>query len=307
MQINVLLDIFFELLQKQKLTASYLAEKHGISARTVYRYVEKLSENVPLQIKRGRNGGVFLSECYKLPQNFLTAEEYACAQEAFSVAYEQFGDERFLQAKSKLFAQEKSERKNVLLTEEVGSFFIDCSGWDGLDAFTEKLRLFKTCIAERYTLAIEYLSPRNERVSLKIDPHALLFQKHAWQAYAFCHEKRTFRSFRLGKILCAVQTGERFVKRDFQEELIRAKTILTKTIDVRLEISKASLSAVQDWLGAERLRQQGEKWYADVTLPDDETLTGTLLAFGANVQVLAPKSLREKIVKETKKTMALYT
>ncbi len=306
MQVNVLLDILFELLQKQKLTAGYLAEKYGISNRTVYRYVEKLSESVPLQIKRGRDGGVFLSECYKLPCNFLTEEEYACTQEAFSVAYEHYGDERFLSAKRKLFAQRKSETKNNLLTEDSNAFFIDDGAWESLNGFAEKLRLLKFCIAERRTLSVEYLTPRNERVSVKIDPHALIFQKQTWQVFAFCHEKRAFRAFRLGKILSAVQSGELFVKRSFEEELSVSKSS-AKTLFVRLEVAKSALSSVQDWLGAENVRQQDEKWYADVPLPDDENLTGKLLSFGAGVQVLEPKSLRVKIAKELKKTMAFYT
>jgi len=82
MQFKILLDILFELLQKQKLTASYIARKHELSPRTVYRYVEKLSECVPLQVKRGRDGGIFLSECYKLPLNFMTETEYVSVRAA---------------------------------------------------------------------------------------------------------------------------------------------------------------------------------------------------------------------------------
>jgi predicted DNA-binding transcriptional regulator YafY len=55
------------------------------------------------------------------------------------------------------------------------------------------------------------------------------------------------------------------------------------------------------------LRQQGDKWYAEAMLPDDETLLSKLLAFGAGIKVVEPLALREKISKEIKKTIALYT
>ena len=80
-----------------------------------------------------------------------------------------------------------------------------------------------------------------------------------------------------------------------------------KNIFVRLEIAKPALSTVQEWLGVESLRQQEDKWYADVSLPDDETLMATLLSFGSKIKVVEPPALREKIAKEVKKTMALYT
>ena len=57
MKFAILLDIFFELLAKRILTAGYIAEKHGISVRTVYRYVDLLSTTVPVYVKQGRNGG----------------------------------------------------------------------------------------------------------------------------------------------------------------------------------------------------------------------------------------------------------
>ena len=195
----------------------------------------------------------------------------------------------------------------MFCTEETGSIFIDSSGWDGLNVFTQKLRLIKLCIQERFVLEIEYLSLRNERSLRKIEPHALIFQKNAWQVYAFCHKKRSFRTFSLGKIITAIQTGERFLKRSFDKDSVFSAQTATKTVNVRLEVAKSSLSAIQDWLGVEALRQQGDKWYAEAMLPDDETLLSKILAFGAGIKVIEPLTLREKISKEMKKTIALYT
>ena len=108
MKFSILLDILIELLSKRRVTASYLAEKHSLSQRTVYRYIAILAETVPAQIKRGRGGGICLSDSYKLPLGFLTAEEYDAAIEALSEAYTRSPEARFLDAKRKLSAQEKA-------------------------------------------------------------------------------------------------------------------------------------------------------------------------------------------------------
>ena len=122
MQFKILLDILFELLQKQKLTASYIARKHELSPRTVYRYVEKLSECVPLQVKRGRDGGIFLSECYKLPLNFMTETEYVSAQEALSIAYEQYGEERFYKQRKNSPHKKKTTQKHCFAPKKRAAF-----------------------------------------------------------------------------------------------------------------------------------------------------------------------------------------
>ena len=111
----------------------------------------------------------------------------------------------------------------------------------------------------------------------------------------------------MGKIRTAVQTGEHFLKRSFDKDTIFSSQTEIKTINVRLEVAKSSLSSIQDWLGVEALRQQGDKWYAEAMLPDDETLPSKILAFGAGIKVVDPLALREKISKEIKKTIALYT
>ena len=68
MKFVILLDILFELLSKRKVTATFLSEKFNISTRTVYRYVDTLSLCIPLYVKQGREGGIYLSDSYKLPK-----------------------------------------------------------------------------------------------------------------------------------------------------------------------------------------------------------------------------------------------
>ena len=109
MKFKTVLDMLFELLKKRKVTASYFSKKYGLSVRTVYRYVEELKSALPLKITRGRCGGIELPDSYKLPMNYMTADEYLAAIEALEIAYCQDPQERFLQAKEKLEAEYKPE------------------------------------------------------------------------------------------------------------------------------------------------------------------------------------------------------
>ncbi len=106
MRNDTLLSILFELFSKRKITAAVLAEKYSLSPRTIYRYVAQLSAFVPLKITRGRNGGVFLPDEYRLPFDFLTKEEHDATQKALALAYAQTGEPCYLSAKRKLKARE---------------------------------------------------------------------------------------------------------------------------------------------------------------------------------------------------------
>ena len=111
MKFYILSDILFELLLKGKLTAKYLAEKHDLSVRTVYRYVDTLSMSVPVYVKRGRNGGIYIADNYKLPMGFMTEDEYDAIIDALEIAYSQTPEERFLIAKEKISSQKKLEKQ----------------------------------------------------------------------------------------------------------------------------------------------------------------------------------------------------
>ena len=145
MKFTLLLQILFDLLAKRKITAAYLSEKYQISARTAYRYVDILSMSVPLYIQRGRNGGIFIADTYKLPVGFMTETEYESAIEALTFAYAQKREERFLIAKRKLTAKEKSEVKDCALQGAFEQIFIDGAGW----GYAEKLQKIRESMQEK--------------------------------------------------------------------------------------------------------------------------------------------------------------
>lgn len=298
MKFSILLEMVFDLLAKRKVTAVYFAEKFDISVRTVYRYVDDLTlAGVPIQVVRGRDGGICISDSYKLPKGFMTKEEYESAINALELMYAQLPEERFLNAKRKLSAQVKAETRDFSLSAEVGSILVDGGTWGDSSAFADKLRLFEECIKEKTVIEIEYHSREGERTQRRIEPHVLVCKQNVWYLYAFCHKQRAFRLFRVGRILSTVKTDERFTKRTFtrQDIPLNFSAMDTDFIEVRFQIAEKSFADAQDWLGAENLRQIGDNWFADVTLPNDESLVGKILGLGDGIRVLSPISLKEKV------------
>lgn len=297
MKFVILLEMLFDLLAKRKVTAGYFAEKFEISTRTVYRYIDLLSTCVPVYVKQGRDGGILISDSYKLPKGFMSEEEYHATIEALETMYAQLPEERFMTAKRKLSAQVKSESRDLALSGEVGTILVDGGTWGDSRSFSEKLRLIEECIKEKTVLEIIYHSRTGEKTGRKIEPLVLVFKQNVWYLYAFCHNQRDFRLFRVGRIFSAVKTDTIFQKRPFTREDIPLNfwTDDENSVKMRLEIDQTAFADAQDWLGGEHLRQQNGKWYAEVDLPNGDGLVLKLLSLGAGVKVLSPESLQTRV------------
>ena len=73
MKIDRLIGILSILLQKEKTTAPFLAEKFEVSRRTINRDIESLCKaGIPIMTKQGKGGGISILDNYKLNKTLLT-------------------------------------------------------------------------------------------------------------------------------------------------------------------------------------------------------------------------------------------
>ncbi len=76
MKIDRLIGILSILLQQNKVTAPYLAEKFEVSRRTINRDIEDLCKaGIPLITTQGVNGGISIMEGYKIDNTLLTSAD----------------------------------------------------------------------------------------------------------------------------------------------------------------------------------------------------------------------------------------
>ena len=76
MKIDRLIGILSILLQQEKVTAPYLAEKFEVSRRTIIRDVEALCKaGIPIVTAQGREGGISIIDGYRVDRTLLTSRE----------------------------------------------------------------------------------------------------------------------------------------------------------------------------------------------------------------------------------------
>lgn len=306
MKYQIMLGILFTLLSARKKSAGALAAKYHCSVRSVYRYVEELIvAGIPIDVGRGANGGIWISDAYKLPKGFMTKEEYARTVEAMLAMLEQTGDETLRAALEKITSGMKREKSDAALS---GNILVDSGTWGDERRFSEKLAITDRAISEREALEIDYVDREGETSKRKILPHLLVYKQNIWYVYAFCNTRNAFRLFKLGRMRSILQTGETFERLDFSRDEIPLSFWRDdeNDLDVRLQIAPEKLPFAEEWLGVENIRRENGLFLADVTLPDDDALIGKILSAGAGLTVLAPPELKTRVQTESERIAAQY-
>lgn len=300
MKYQIMIDIMMLLLSKRKLTAQQIADKYDISARSVYRYVEELNVcGVPVDVVRGRYGGITIADTFRLPTGYFTREEYTSCVNALQAMSSQVSDLSVVSALEKLQRQQKQEKRELAVC---GNIIVDGGTWGDSKSFSEKMRVCEKAVNERQSLFIDYVSRGGTHSKRVIDPHVLIFKQNVWYVYAFCHTKQTFRTFKIGRIKSATFTGNEFIKREIsRDELDLDFTYSSDELcEVTLEIDKNSIADAEEWLGIDNIEPLGNAFVAHMTLPDNGGLVNKILSYGGAVKVLQPASLKEKVIAAAK-------
>lgn len=294
MKFQILIKMLMFLLAKKQISASEIANRYNISVRTVYRYVEELVlAGIPLDIIRGRYGGICLPDTYKLPENFLTENEYKSAIGAMTALYNQLPEENLKTAIEKLASRQKIDAKNLSVS---GNILIDSGTWGDTYHFSDKLTVVEQAIDDCLTLEIDYFNRNGENSKRKIEPHLLVLKQNIWYVYAYCHVRQEFRLFKIARIKSA-KFCEKFTKRPFEKKNIPLNFWhdVNNLITINFDIEKKALPDVEEWLGVENIVKCEDKFCAEVNLAFDQSLIGKILSFGDGLKVVSPTKLNEDI------------
>jgi len=301
MQNRRLFEIVYLLLGNESLTARELAERFGVSTRTIYRDVDVLSlAGIPVYMEKGRGGGIRLLPEFVLNKSILSAQEQdeiLSALQGLSLV----GDGEAGQVLKRLSGIFNKTASNWLDVD-----FSDWSFGDG-DIFDE----FKMAILERRVVGFDYYSTYGEKTCRRVEPVQLWFKSRAWYLKGFCLQKQDMRLFRLTRVSNLVVTDEGFDVRDLLAERPKQDTshkpIYRPDVTIRLRIAPEMAYRVYDEFAEDMVQAQADGSYiATVTWPEDNWVYGFLLSFGEYVEVLEPEYLRDIIKGKARKIAELY-
>ena len=198
---------------RRYVSAEQIAEKFGISVRTVYRDVKALCESgIPVSFEPAK--GYFIVRGYFLPPVSFSTEE-AAALLMMEGATRIFAD-RSIQ---KLYAGALTKVRAVLRDTQLEGIEKLSAGMGMqlspyMEADYAHLSMLQAAVAERSIIEIEYQS-RDEVLSTRlVEPIGLMYYAFAWHMMAWCHKRADYRDFRVSRIRTARNTGRPFTRQD---------------------------------------------------------------------------------------------
>ena len=199
-----LLELLEALQSRPVATGTELADRLGVDARTVRRYVVALQDlGIPVEGQRGSGGGYRLRPGYRLPPLMLTGDEAvvvvlglvaarrlgldtesAAADEALAKVF------RVLPAELRRRAEALERALGFTGEAEVGSAPV--AGDDVL--------LLADAIRRRRRVRAGYRSFAGERSTRELSPHGLVVHAGRWYLAAHDHGRGEARTFRVDRI-----------------------------------------------------------------------------------------------------------
>jgi predicted DNA-binding transcriptional regulator YafY len=300
MQMNRLFEIIYILMNKQSATAKELAERFGVSRRTIYRDVDTLSlTGIPIYTEKGKGGGISLLPDFVLNKSILSEQEQneilSALQSLSNI--KTAGADQVLQKLSTIF------NKTAANWLEVD--FSDWSFANG-DAFND----FKTAILERLIVEFDYHSTYGEKTHRRIEPIQIWFKSKAWYIKGFCLTRQDIRLFKLTRVKNLAVTDEHFPERDLITAIPNPGPDERQTRDVNLKLKIAPEMAyrVYDEFDEDHIERQSDgSFIVSATWLEDELwLYGAILSYGEYIEVLEPEYIRKIMNEKTQKILKKY-
>ncbi len=221
---------------KRRITSTSLAEKFGVSIRTIYRDIKALQHaGIPILIEEGK--GYTLMEGYKIPPIMFSESEANAL-----ITVEQLVLKNHDSSLIKEYTEAINKIRAVLLysTKEKAELLsnrIAVSPAIRKANTSNSLTLIQHALTTFNLLKIIYRSEqKGEITERRIEPFALYYSmQESWTVIAYCRLRKDYRMFRLDRILKIEPLEVRFKPHKLTlQEYLMAKEKMFITPDIPL-------------------------------------------------------------------------
>lgn len=277
-------------------TAAQLAERFGVSRRTIYRDVDALSgAGIPIYTEKGRDGGIRLLPDFVLDKALFSKDEQAQLVAHFD-GLARLGTPD---------TQPVLDKLSALFGPQSAWLEVDFAPWGGGQEMQASFRLLRNAIIQRETIEFQYAGAAGGVQQRKVHPYRLVFRGQGWYLHAYCTSRQAFRFFKLNRMANVAVAGGTFTPLPLPAP---GSFPAWKVSPVRLRLSKDSGYRVMDeFLPSQYTRQPDGSYLVDCQFPiDGSWLPGYLLSFGDDAEVLEPPELRQQVKALLQKMNKIY-
>lgn len=279
--------------------ASQMAERFGVSLRTIYRDISTLTEaGVPICGNAGV--GYSLVEGYRLPSLMFTKEEaiaFLTAEKIIEQLTDSQNSSYFHQGMDKIRAALRSVDKQYLhnMDNTVAVYKSRQAG----ESLPNLMQVILSSINDKLIVEIGYCNADNNKSQRALEAVGITYSHPRWYLSAWCHLRQEYRMFRLDRIASITTSGNRHTKEHPPLEALLGCDNPECLSEVILHTSKEVSSHYADrcyFMGLVKERElengQVEQTYMTYSL---DLLARWVLANADTTKVITPTEVKSRI------------
>lgn len=290
MKLDRMIGILAVLLQKEKVTAPWLAEKFEVSRRTINRDIERLCmAGIPIVTTRGADGGISIMEGYAIDRTLLTSSDMQAVLAGLRSLDSVSGTNRYAQLMEKLLPGASD-----LLAGDP-HILIDLSSWYRA-ALAPKIELLHGAIESGRLVSFSYHAPSGESCRT-VEPYDLIFQWAGWYLWGWCRTREDFRLFKLNRMTELELSGS-FEKRPAPLPDLSQEKVFPHVFQVRARIEPEYKWRLIEEYGAGSFSIQADgSLLFTFGFADKTSVIGWIASFGGGAELLEPVELRSELAR----------
>lgn len=232
--------ILIQLQSKKTVKAQDLADRFGVSIRTIYRDIRTLeSSGVPIYSEAGV--GYSLVDGYRLPPVMFSKEEavsFITAEKLMQHFTDNNLKKHFQSALFKIKAVLKDSQKDWIESVE-SKMWVTPSADFFNNEVPDALEVLIESIAEKKQVILTYESVEAEKPSQRnIEPVGIFHENNFWYVLGYCHLRKDYRQFRADRMIAISRSEKPFTKQHKELEYYRQKPDTENKTLVRFRIEK---------------------------------------------------------------------
>lgn len=301
MQTENLFELTYILLEKKKVTANEMAEHFGVSARTIYRWIDALNlTGIPIFSTKGKGGGIHISEKYALDKTVFTEAEKEEILSSLNALNALSGKTNSAASKFRSLVNKNTE-KNTDWIE------IDFAPWNPkMIEIRDYFANLKKAIISCQKVSFNYFSSNGFCANRTVHPWKIIFRGQAWYLYAYCELKSENRYFKLSRIT-NLKIISQPTKKEFYQNLNEKKyegylEENTPLVTLKMKINNQDIYRLLDEFKVDSIEDDTQETkILTMTIHKMYWLIDYLLSFSSRITLLEPKDVVYELNCEIKK------
>ncbi|MHC5230141.1 helix-turn-helix transcriptional regulator [Enterococcus sp. LJL99] len=304
MKIERLLAIIILLLSRSTVTANVMANRFGVSKRTIYRDITTLENaGFPIVAIYGNEGGFQLMNEFKLQSYTFSEREKNWLLQALELQTELFMTDSI--------AQTVKEKLRLLIINETSLQLNVAEGTlhhESIEQATkDKLYQLQQLMATKNKIQIDYISGNGQQTKRKISPMQLILKNGSWYLKAYCDLRQNERAFKLTRIRKIEALNDKIIDTCLEKVSIEKKKMAHSKQTIICQFAADQLGKLVDFFTEDQIKFISEG-KIEVIFEEEcsKNLLPFLLMFGAKVTVIKPIELKKAHITAIQTMNKLY-